>query len=133
MPAGRPSDFTQEAADKICALISEGKSLRTIAKVEGMPSTETMYNWMRLFPEFLERYARAKEDQADAFAEEMLDLADDDTVDTNRSRLQIDTRKWLAMKLKPKKYGERITQEHTGDAFSSLAEAIIGKTEGLPE
>lgn len=80
-------------------------------------------------PEFSEQYARAREAQADKLAEEALTIADDGRNDTytdadgnvktdseviQRSKLRVDTRKWLASKMAPKKYGDKVTQEHTG-------------------
>jgi hypothetical protein len=91
-----------------------------------MPSVQTVFSWMRRFPKFLEQYARAKEESADSLADEMLEIADNATNDwmqrngkddagwvangehIQRSRVRIDTRKWLASKLKPKKYGDRV-------------------------
>jgi hypothetical protein len=133
-PVGRPSDYSPELSDKICAAIASGLSLRTICKEESMPCVATIFNWIRRFPEFLEQYEKAKAEQADALAEEMLDIADDGTNDwmeahdkdgnaigwkvngehVQRSRLRLDTRKWLASKLKAKKYGDKLTQELTG-------------------
>jgi len=74
---------------------------------------------MRLYPEFLQRYEQAKEESADALADEMLDIADDserdyteegrvNTEHVQRARLRVDTRKWIASKLKPKKYGDKL-------------------------
>jgi hypothetical protein len=74
MSAGRPTDYTPELATAICAEIGLGHSLRTICKADSMPCVATIFNWLRLHPEFLEQYTRAKEEQADALAEEMLDL-----------------------------------------------------------
>jgi hypothetical protein len=126
-PVGRPSSYTQEIAAQICAGLAEGKSLRTVCKADGMPCMATVFNWLRAYPEFLEQYTRAKEDAADAFAEEMLDIADEASNDwmevhdkdnpgyrlngehINRSRLRVDTRKWIAAKLKPKKYGDKVS------------------------
>ncbi len=120
---GRPSEYTQEKADAICAMIAEGKSIRTICAIDEMPGTPTFYKWLRTYPEFLQQYACAKQDQADAMVEEMLEIADDGTNDymeiqtkkgvkvvfdkehAARSRLRVETRKWLASKLKPKAYG----------------------------
>lgn len=104
---GRPSTFTQAKADAICGLIADGKSLRTICKRDDMPDTTTVYQWLRRFPEFAQQYAGAKQDQADAMADDILDIADDRTLDPQDRRVRIDTRKWLAGKLKPKKYGEK--------------------------
>lgn len=130
---GRPSDYTQELADYICAEIAEGRSLRSILREdEGMPAMSSVFKWLRLHPEFAEQYARAREAQADALADELLEIADDGRNDwmelrgedgqprgwkengeaIQRSRLRVDTRKWIASKLKPKKYGDKI--EHSG-------------------
>lgn len=99
-----------------------------------MPCVATIFNWLRIHPEFLEQYTRAKEEQADALAEDMLDIADDGINDwmakmgpgdipvgwqingehVQRSRLRIETRKWIASKLKPKKYGDKVNVEATG-------------------
>src|ERR1700722_13920923 len=81
MSAGRPSDYSPELGSAICAEIALGFSLRTICKAESMPCVATVFNWLRVHTEFLEQYTRAKEEQADALAEEMLDIADDGTND----------------------------------------------------
>jgi len=134
MPAGRPSEYTREKADAICAGLALGQSIaKVIAQDESLPSIATVYKWMRDFPEFLNQYARAKEDAADLLAEQIIDIADDGLNDTytkpgkdgepeevvnhdhiNRSRLRVEARKWVAAKLKPKKYGDKIQQEITG-------------------
>jgi hypothetical protein len=123
---GRPIEYTQEIGDAICEQIVMGCSIRTICIQEDMPAVSTLYRWLRLVPEFEKQYARAKEDQADALAEELLDIADDGRNDwmearnaqgevigwkengeaLQRSRLRVDTRKWLASKFKAKKYGD---------------------------
>lgn len=121
---GRPSAYSPEVTARICAQIADGKSLRTIAKMEGIPSLTTIFEWLGAKPEFAEQYARAKEAQADAMTEDMLEIADTppqmgergiDSADVADKRLRIDTRKWLASKLKPKKYGEKIEQEIKGE------------------
>jgi hypothetical protein len=146
-PGGRPSGYTQEIADRICARLVDGLSLRTICKADDMPSCQTVYTWLRSRPEFLDQYARAKEDAADAFAEEMLDIADEGTNDwmaandpenlgyklngehINRSRLRVDTRKWIASKLKPKKYGEKVQTELTGKDGGPIETADMTEVE----
>lgn len=134
----RPSEFSQETADMICSGLAEGKSLRTVCKAAGMPSTQTVFCWIRSIPEFHDQYARAKDESADMHAEDMLDIADDGSNDwmasndpdnpgfklngehINRSRLRVDTRKWIAAKLKPKKYGDKSTTELTGPGGKDL-------------
>jgi hypothetical protein len=120
---GRPSDYSVELADSICDKLSDGCSLRSICLAEDMPSKTTVFKWLRTHKEFADQYARAKEESADAMADEMLDIADDGDGDmtedaqgnmkvnnenVQRARLRIDTRKWIASKLKPKKYGEKL-------------------------
>jgi hypothetical protein len=51
-----------------------------------MPCVATIFNWLRIHPAFLEQYTRAKEEQADALAEDMLDIADDGTNDWMKRR-----------------------------------------------
>jgi hypothetical protein len=110
--------YTQDFADEFCARVADGKSVRTICRAEDMPCTATVFKWLRVVPGFADQYARAKEEAADAMVEDMLDIADDSSEDRtesggvnsehiNRSRLRVETRKWIAAKLKPKKYGER--------------------------
>lgn len=93
-----------------------------------MPDKSTVFKWLRTQPGFVDQYARAKEESADAHADDILEIADDGTNDwmerknsegenvgwqvngehIQRSRVRIDTRKWLASKLKPKKYGDKL-------------------------
>lgn len=137
MAMGRPVEFNQEIADEICARLADGESLRKICLDEHMPPRRTVFGWL-LNPKlehFKHQYTYAREMQAESFADEMKDIADDasndymETVDNetgaiigyklngehiNRSRLRIDTRKWIASKLKPKKYGDKIEVENTG-------------------
>lgn len=123
-PPGRPSTYTAELAAQVCTHIADGKSLRVIAAMEGMPAQSTIMAWLDgSRPEFSEQYARAREAQADKLAEEALQIADDGRSDTyvdgdgnvktdteviQRSKLRVDTRKWLASKMAPKKYGDKV-------------------------
>lgn len=129
---GRPSDFTQEIANTICERIADGESLRTICSQSEMPDKATVFRWLNGNTVFRDQYARAREAQADALFDEILDIADDGRNDwmavngeddegwrangehMQRSRLRVDARKWMAAKLQPKKYGEKVTQEITG-------------------
>lgn len=113
MAGGRPSEYSQERADLICEQLALGKSLRTICAADEMPSIATIFNWIRRYPEFLEQYTRAKEESADALTDEMVDIADDKTGDPQRDRLRVETRKWIAAKLKPKRYGDKVDLTHS--------------------
>lgn len=119
-PNGRPSDYTDEKADAICERIVAGESMRAICADPDMPAISTVFRWLSLNTQFSEQYARAKEEQAEAFADEIVRIADKDVPDedtavlTARDRLRVDARKWVASKLKPKKYGDKVQTELTG-------------------
>lgn len=132
MTTGRPSVFTEEVADEICERIADGESLRRICSDDDMPSKSTVFKWLNEKPSFSDQYTRAREAQADSLFDEILDIADDarnDWMERNgqedigyqvngehvqRTRLRLDARKWMAGKLKPKKYGEKQEVEHKG-------------------
>lgn len=134
MPPGRPSDYTPELATLICEMVAEGLPLREITSTEGIPDKATIFRWMLKHDDFRDNYARAKDTQAEHMAEELLEIADDGTNDwmernagngqtitvpdqehINRSRLRVDTRKWLMSKMAPKKYGDKTAVEHSGN------------------
>lgn len=107
---GRPSTFTQAMADLICDHLTEGKSLRAICRAADTPNASTILKWLGQYPEFAAQYARAREKQADTLFDEIVGIADEAGFTSERiakARLQIDARKWVAGKLRPKKYGEK--------------------------
>jgi hypothetical protein len=132
---GRPSDFNADTVNKLCSRISHGESLKAICRDEDMPDHATVYRWLAAHAAFRDLYACAKEDSADALADEIIDIADDGsrdyTVDEDgrevvdhdhiqRSKLRVDARKWIASKLKPRKYGDKVEQTHKGDAAAPI-------------
>lgn len=122
MPAGRPTDYSEEIAKTICEKISDGKSLRKICEADDMPAKGTVFVWLSKHKEFQDQYAHAREIQADCLFDETLAIADqyDSAVEMlnpdhiQRAKLRIDTRKWIAGKLRPKVYGEKRINEHSG-------------------
>lgn len=126
---GRPSTFTQEIADEICARLSKGEPLAHICRDENMPAVRTISDWKKAHEQFSADFARARDEGFDQIAASCLDIADDGTSDTymdedgnertnteviQRSKLRIETRLKLLAKWDPKRYGDKITQEHTG-------------------
>jgi hypothetical protein len=104
----RPLEFDQAIADRVCEQLTQGLSLRKICLPDDMPVCSTIYKWLTRVPEFAEQYAHARESQADTMADEIVDIADGDPDgDPQRDRLRVDARKWVAAKLKPKKYGDK--------------------------
>nr|WP_253204028.1 MULTISPECIES: terminase small subunit protein [Rhizobium/Agrobacterium group] len=116
-----------------------------------MPNKATVFRWLAANSEFSDQYARARESQADLLVDEMIDIADqpkigkktkrtsdgkleETTFDmTEHRRLQIETRKWVAARMRPKKYGDKIDVEQkttleAGDSVMALMKAIDGRT-----
>jgi hypothetical protein len=108
-----------------------------------MPSHTAVFDWLEKYPDMLYKYARARESQADVLFDEILEIVDDATNDwmerrdddqkaiyvlngehVQRSRLRVDARKWMAGKLRPKVYGEKIIQEHTGANGTALFQTV---------
>tara|TARA_R110000868_G_scaffold309986_2_gene571224 strand:+ start:5523 stop:5981 length:459 start_codon:yes stop_codon:yes gene_type:complete len=82
-----------------------------------------------------ERYARARDRQADFLADKMLEVAFDDTADDtpftgvnhiNRDRLKVDTMKFIASKLKPKKYGDKLDLTSDGEKLPTAIPIVLG-------
>lgn len=135
---GAPSTYSTHIANVICIRISEGESLRQILMEDGMPAQSTVYEWLLRHPEFAEKYTRAREEQADTLADEIIAIADEQpevvaVVDKKTGALiehkldgaflqwqknRIEARKWTAMKLKPRKYGDKL--ELSGNAENPL-------------
>lgn len=127
---GRPTRYTDAIASEVCARLANGESLRGICESEHMPADSTVIAWaLEDRSGFAERYAQARRIQAERWIEEIVSIADDRTSDTfidadgitrtnhevvARSRLRVDTRKWIACKVLPKVYGDAVKIEHTG-------------------
>lgn len=122
-PQGPLTTFTQQIADLICEALAEGHSLRSICAADDMPSKSTVFKWLREQPDFSDQYARAREAQADCLFDDILEIADDGRNDKYtddegntrtdhdviaRSKLRVDARKWMAAKLRPRVYGEKL-------------------------
>lgn len=148
-PRGRPCTYTNKVADQILAEIAEGKSLRQVCKPAGMPPESTVRQWVVDDRNgFAARYRRARDLGLDALADETLEIADDGTGDewtddngnlrTNhdviaRSRLRVDTRKWLLSKLKPEQYGDASKVELSGEVRTPGLTVVVKRGDGEPD
>lgn len=149
---GRPSDYSPEITAAICIRLGLGESLREICRDEDMPDKSTVMRWLASHAEFRDQYAGAREAQADYYAEEIIEISDDGTNDwmerkredgstievenkevLNRSRLRVDTRKWLMARMAPKKYGDKVAVDHgAAGSLVDLLKAVDGRTRGIP-
>lgn len=133
MPAakvGRPPESVPQAkVNEILAWIEQGKPLREFCRIEGNPAFRTVYDWLEKDSDFSARFARARESGEDVIAQECLEIADDGSNDwmetkfgpqvnsehIQRSKLRIETRLKLLAKWNPKKYGDKIQTELSGE------------------
>ncbi len=112
---GRPTQYNAERAKALCRRLASGESLLNICKDSKMPTRQGIYLWLEKHKEFVDIYARAREQYADAVFDGLFELADSATPqDVQVVKLQIDTRKWALARISPKKYGDRAALELTG-------------------
>lgn len=130
---GRPvKAVPQDQADSVIAWISEGNTLREWCRIPGNPCYRTVYDWKDKDKEFDTRFAYAREIGEEIIAQECLQIADTQEIGEiitqkpdgsteirtedmlGHRKLRIETRLKLLAKWNPKKYGERIQQEHSG-------------------
>lgn len=141
---GRPTSYKKRIADEICARLASGELLKDICSEKGMPSRSTVYHWLFSRPEFSDTYARAREAQMESWAEDIIEIADDGSNDTyeddegnekvnhdviQRSKLRVDSRKWLMSKLSSKRYGDKVQAEVSG-AGGGPMQAVLNVTIG---
>lgn len=148
--------YSQQEIDTIfthiCNEMKKGRSLRSVLRDNDMPHSDTFYVWVDSSEAKTVQYARARDERADKIFEEMLSIADDSSNDTmyietkkgeiavedkewtNRSRLRIDTRKWMLSKMLPKKYGEKLDVTSDGEKISTpVINMLPASHESKPE
>ncbi len=144
--AGRPRiPYDADVASEICDRIAQGQGMREICQDASIPSRFVVYNWMAAEPTFYAAYARAREHQCDAWADDMREIADNASNDymeriakngeiehvpnpetVQRSKLRIDTLKWLMSKYSPRRFGDKIDVNVSGSVeVSALSDAEL--------
>ena len=130
---GRPAALTTELKAEICDRVVLGETVRQIAADPRMPAESTIFLTLARDAEFAAEYGRARVIQCYRWEDEIIEIADGTAGDwvtreghngtsvkvanqehIQRSRIRIDARKWLMSKRVPKRYGEKVTQEHVG-------------------
>jgi hypothetical protein len=123
----RPSEYSPEVVDAICDRMVNGQGLLKICADDEMPARVTVYRWLASNPEFRKRFVEAREALMDFYAEQILTIAFDESGDVildqgkdgktsavanhakvQRDRLKVDTLKWTASRLFPKRYGDKM-------------------------
>lgn len=140
---GRPTIKTDVLMDEFCNLLVDGVngkpcSTRKACQILGL-SFSVFYRWLDNDDEFKKRYARAKELQAEGYADEIVDISEEppelvvddagaariDSAFVQYQKLRIEARKWVSARLLPKKYGEKIQQEVTGANGGPIQQSIV--------
>jgi hypothetical protein len=145
-PMGRPRmPFDQGIADYVCEQLITPRSLSNICRDPGMPDRGTIMRWVLDFPDFDRDYTRARDLQVEAHVDDIPDISDDGRNDwmerqnfdgaeigwhvngeaMARSRLRIDTRKWIAAQMKPKKYGIHVAVDQTVGVTNDLGALLV--------
>lgn len=137
-------DTKTEVIAAILALVDDGKSLRQACKEIDFPR-KTFEGWIDSDPDLAAQYGRARENRADKIFEEILVIQDEkpdsvvqlspdgeggsqriDPAFVTWQKNRIDARKWILGKMAPKKYGDRVELEHSGE-IKTPAEADLSK------
>lgn len=129
-------------------MVVNGKSLRTVLKMDSMPDITTFYIWIEKDEEKSKQYARAIKMRADLLFDEMLDIADDSSNDfidqdlgdglitqkfdhehVQRSKLRVDTRKWVIERMNAKKYNDKYIEleDKASDSSNKIEVTIVRK------
>lgn len=137
---GRPSTYSEELGQKICDLVANGWALtQVVEKLGGTPTIATILDWRILIPEFGLMYTKAFDMRLQVWSEQLNGIADDAKNDwtdktlasgatiraldpevAQRSRLRLDTRKWLLSKLRPEQYGDSMKLDAKVDQTTTL-------------
>ena len=134
--------YTQQLADAICERLEAGDSLRKACEAVGGITCQGVLKWTKdeRCVGFGEQYAQAREAGYRLLADQIIEISDDssgDTVDTEhgpkanpefvaRSRLRVDSRKWMLSKMLPKLYGDKLeTTLQVGDTVTKIFRQVI--------
>jgi len=123
----RPTIYSEELEDRMLEEIASGRSVISLCREEDWtPNADTWYRWMYKIDGLSDRYTRAKSISSEFHADQILAIADSaDNQNYQVARLQIDSRKWVASKLVPNKYGEKSQIDHTSSDDSMKAPTVI--------
>ena len=145
--AGRPVRFNSAIAAGICARLAAGETLREICRDRSLPTEQVVRGWAIDRPRFAAAYERAREIGYATLADQLLEIADDASADTcvddrgrarpateaiQRSRLRVDTRKWLLAKALPRIRGDRPEKGEAKDSVS-YASLVLGSCKSKSE
>ncbi len=144
MAARQHTEYNHELAIEICETVAtNGSGLATLCKRNShWPHRDTIYKWLRLNKIFADMYTQAKRDQVAALVDDIIEISDDSARDDKhnengdvscnsewvaRSRLRVDTRKWIAAKLVPRLYGDNMLARELADEMEEFKKLLESK------
>jgi hypothetical protein len=118
---GRPSEYSEATADKICDLLAEGGYLTDICELDEFPSYKTVRRWIAANEDFAKNIARAGEDQADYFRWRISKLNDGMNAENWQfTNAQIRNIQWMMGKIKARAYGDKLSTEVSGPGGGAI-------------
>jgi hypothetical protein len=139
-PRGQQTKYSDALADEICERLAMGESLNAICQDPYMPAENRVRQWVlddRADKSgngrgFAAKYARARAIGYECLADEIIDISDapimfegrPDNALVQQARLRSDNRKWFLSKVLPKRFGDKVTTEVTGDPSAPLLTRI---------
>jgi len=136
-----PKLYSPQVVRKIINYILRGESIHQICKKRGMPSRITFSKWLTKYPEFLKAYWQAKMAQAIVAVDEIDKIVEEANADSQgdltKVKMQVATKQWMAEKLLPKVYGNRvqgvsdIDREDDYRRMEEVMQKIISQKKGI--
>ena len=129
--AGRPSKFTPQIADEICARLAKGESLTAICQAAHMPTRDAVLKWQYGNDDFYVRCTRAREDGQEAHIDKCQDIESDvlnGVIPPDAARVVISSIQWRASKLKQRVYGDKTQIDaNVTMSWASIVEEVAAK------
>lgn len=125
-----PQPIDAELASKVCERIAEGASLRAIRDELGVSAAAISY-WCSKDDTFAEQYAQARKLNLDVIADELIPIADDDSLKPEDRKVRVDTRKWLLSKLASQTYGDKLDVTSKGEALAAPSHMVDARVQSI--
>jgi hypothetical protein len=148
--AGKNITYTVDVADALCSRMAGGRTLKDICERDNdMPCMATVRRWaMDDTAGFRAKFILADGLKLVTWADDIIEIADDARNDwmererkdgtielvvngehIQRSKLRIETKKWLMRVLKPELYSEKSTVEHSGPGGGPIEVMVMTELE----
>jgi hypothetical protein len=124
---GRPTLKTPELCKRICDELAQGRTLTEVLETPGMPDWSTVHRWAARCDAFRNDLARARKQQAEVWADEIMDISDEELPTheaIGRARLRMQSRQWLAGK-----YNSRFADKPNQTQVNVGVQVVVSEAE----